>query len=80
MPSLSDLSAKARSASRVVRTLHQAVATAVVALMVVVPLLGVPAATVAPVLAAAVAALTLVAKVYNVVFPAEEPLDEDPLD
>lgn len=68
-----------KQASRVVRTLHQGAVTALLAFVLVVPILGVPAATVAPWIAGAVAGLTAVAKVYNVLFPAEPDLDEDPL-
>jgi hypothetical protein len=74
-----NLSDRLKQASRVVRTLHQGLLAVLPTALLLVAVLGVPATTVAAVLAVMVPVLTAVAKVYNLVFPAEPPLDEDPL-
>ncbi len=63
-----------RSASRVVRTIHQVVLAVAVSLLPALTLLEVPAATVGKVGALVAILAGLVARVYNVVWPAEEDL------
>jgi hypothetical protein len=75
---VASVSDKAKQASRVIRTLHQAIITAVVAALPLVAVFDLPADKVAASLAFVSAILTGVAKVYNVLFPAEDPLDETP--
>ncbi len=65
-----------RSASRVVRTLHQALLAVVVGFAPLVALLDLPAETVGKISVGAVALVTAVARFYNVAWPAEEDLPE----
>lgn len=76
---MTTLSEYAKQASRVIRTLHQGVGAALVSFIPLVFLLDLPAETVAKAAALIVAALVGVAKFYNKVFPAEPPLDENPV-
>lgn len=69
-----------KQASRVVRTLHQAIAYVLVSAPGLVLILDLPADKVAQVSAATVAGLAFVARIYNAIFPAAPPLDENPLD
>lgn len=63
-----------RSASRVVRTIHQVILAVAVSLLPALTLFEVPAATVGKVGALVAILAGLVARVYNVVWPADEPL------
>lgn len=67
-------------ASRVVRTIHQILAAVVVGFLPLVLLLDLPAKTVATISAGAVGLVGAIARFYNSLWPAEDDLDEDPLD
>lgn len=64
-----------KQAPRVIRTLHQAVGTMLVSSVPLIAILNLPAEKTAQVSAVVVAGLAVIAKVYNVVFPAEPPID-----
>lgn len=68
------------SASRVVRTVHQALLTVLVTFVPLVAYFGVPAGTVATASAALVAVLAAISKVYQTLFPAAPALATEPLD
>lgn len=70
------LSQRLSAAGRVARTAHQLIVGAVTALPVLVVSFNLPADKAVGVSGALVLAGTLVAKVYNTLFPAEAPLDE----
>ena len=64
-----------RAASRVVRTLHQVLATVLVLFPTLVVLLDLTADKAATISGLLVVGVTVVAKAYNLIFPADPPLD-----
>lgn len=71
-----NVSESLKAAGRVARTVHQLIVTALITLPILVTQTDLAAEDVAGWSAVLVALGGVVAKVYNVIFPGEEPLDE----